>query len=484
MTVSSFDTTSPTFPVSVTPTLPLLGLNDDERALIETLAGIAKRDQAEMLLTEAYYLGEQVIRNLRIAVPKELEFLRTIVGWPAIAVDPLVERLFVDGFRLANATDADAHLGEIWDANGGGVEQSLAFTDALTMGRAYWAVGSPLEPGGAPQITVESPLNMSVLWDLRGQSARAAMQEYWDADRKRGALMLPNQTVHLAENDNHQWEIVDRDQHGFDFVSVYRMANRPRTNNRDGRSEITLAMRSITDAACRTLLGLEVARELYSVPQKVILGASENAFVKSDGTPKSAWDTYITKTLGIERDEEGNLPEIKQMQPYDPSVFTKLMDMYASQMGGMLGAPPQDLGLYTQGNPASAEAAQVSESRRDRRAQARQSMFGVALVKTMQDAMRYQNKGQLPAEFARMMVDWRDVKLESIAATSDAITKQVKQGIVPATSDVTLKRLGYTAVERQQIEQDRKREDGRQVAKALAATLTQTDTSGNATAGQ
>jgi hypothetical protein len=471
VTVTPFNT-SPTFPLSVTPTLPLLGLNDSERQTIKTLEGIALRDRSVMLLTEAYYLGEQVIQNLRIAVPKELEFLRTIVGWPAIAVDPLVERLSVDGFRLANATDADMRMGEIWDANGGGVEQSLAFTDALSMGRAYWAVGSPLETGGAPQITVESPLNMTVLWDLRGLSARAAMQEYWDADRKRGALLLPNQTVHLAVNDAGEWEVVDRDEHGYDFVPVHRMANRPRTNWRDGRSEITPAMRSIVDAACRTLLGLEVAREIYSVPQKVILGAAEDAFVKSDGTPKSAWDTYITKTLGLERDENGDLPDIKQMQAYDPSVFTKLMDMYASQMAGQLSAPPQDLGLYTQGNPINADSAQVSESRRDRRAVLRQQMFGTAITRAIQDAIRFENKGRLPAEFERVMIDWHDVKLESPATTSDAITKQIAAGSIPATSDVTLKRLGYTAVERAQLEQDRKREDGRQIAKALAASLT------------
>jgi hypothetical protein len=184
-------------------------------------------------------------------------------------------------------------------------------------------------------------------------------------------------------------------------------------------------MRSITDAACRTLLGLEVAREFYSVPQKVLLGASEADFQNADGTPKSAWETYITRVLALERDEEGQLPELKQMQPYDPGVFTKLIDMYASQMAGQLAAPPQDLGLYTQGNPTSAEAAHVGESRRDRRAVLKQRMFGVPLVKVMQTALRFQNKGVLPAEFKRMSVDWHSVSMESMALSSDAISKQV-----------------------------------------------------------
>ena len=475
------------FSSSVIPNLPLLGLSEEEQDTIRTLQEIAGKSRAQIQLTEAYYLGEQVIRNLRIAVPKELEFLRTIVGWPAMAVDPYVERLHADSFRVANATDGDQHLLDLMEANGFGAEQTLGYTDALSMGRAYWMVGSPTETGDAPLVTVESPLNMAVLWDLRGYEARAAMQEYVDDDRRRGALIMPGKTVHLAQDDDGQWVVADRDDHGFDFVPVVRMANRARTNNRDGRSEISPAIMSITDAACRTLLGLEVARELYSVPQKIILGATESAFQKADGTPKAAWDTYITKILGLERDENGDVPEIKQLEAYDPSVFTKLLDWYASAMAGMVAAPPQDLGLYTDGNPASAEAGVVSESRRDRRAVNMQHGFGPQLVKVAQMALRFENAGKLPAEYERLAVDWTPVTMETPAVTSDAISKQVKAGAVPPTSDVTLKRLGYSAVERQRLDQDRRREDGRKAAQALAASLTPapTEPDGNpAAAGQ
>ena len=456
------------FSTATTPTMPLLGLNEDEQRLIVSLQHAGLRERSEMALSEAYYLGTQIVQNLRIAVPKELEFLRTIVGWPAVAVDPLVERLFVDGFRVAGATDADDYLGAIWDANNGAMEQSLAFTDALSMRCAYWSIGSPREAGDAPLITVDSPLSTSVLWDLRGIDARASLSEYYDGEQRRGTLMVPGKTVHLAVNTDGSWEVADRDEHDFDFVPIVRMVNRPRTRNRGGASEITPALMSLVDSAARTLLGPEVSREIYSVPQKIILGYSEDAFVKTDGTPQSAWETYITKTLGLERDENGDLPDIKQLQPYDPSVFTKLIEMYASQAAGLMGAVPQDLGLYTDGNPTSAEAAQVSESRRDRRAQLRQAMFGGSLVKAMQYAVRFDNRGALPEEYRQVMADWRDVRLESVGVTSDAIVKQIAAGAVPATSDVTLKRLGYSAVERQRLEQDRRYANGAATAQALA----------------
>lgn len=468
---------APAFPTAFAPTLPLLGLSDDEKDLIENLLARGNQGRTLMALNEAYYLGEQIIQNLRIAVPRELEFLRTIVGWPAMAVDPYVERLQADCFRRTDATDGDQYLMDIMAANGFAAEQSLAYTDALSMSRAYWLVGSPTESGGAPVVTVESPLNMSVLWNLRQTAPRAAMQEYWAEDgSKRGALLVPNQTVHLAVDDNGNWVVVDRDEHGFNFVPVVRMANQPRTTNRDGFSAITPAIRSITDAACRTLLGLEVAREIYSVPQRVVLGAAEDAFVKSDGTPASAWETYITKTLGLERDENGDVPTVHQFAPYDPSVFTKLLDWYASAMAGMVAATPQDLGLYTQGNPASAEAGVVAENRRDRRAVNMQNQFGVPLIHVAQMTVRFDNKGRLPAEYERLSVDWDPVSMDTPAITADAVTKEIAAGSVPATSDVVLKRLGYSAVERARLEQDRKREDGRQVARQLAQSVTETPT--------
>lgn len=461
-----------TFPRSTIPTLPLLGLSEDEQRLIQTLQSRGIADRAEMAITEAYYLGLQIIANLQIAVPPELEFLRTLVGWPAMAVDPYVERLQADCFRLTRATDGDQTLMDIMDANGFASEQSLAYTDALAMRRAYWMLGSPTESGAAPVITVESPLNMSVLWDMQGREPRAAMQEYFAEDgTRRGAVLVPGKTIQLGTDDNGQWVVADRDEHDFDFVPVVQMANRARSNNRGGRSEISNALMSIVDSACRTLLGLEVAREIYSTPQKAILGATEDAFVKSDGSTASVMETYVTKVLGLERDENGDLPELFQWQAYDPAVFTKLIEMYAAQASGIVAATPQDLGLYTDGNPASADQVVAMESRRDRRAIRMQNEFGTPLVRVGQMAMRFENNGRLPTEYERLAVDWNPVTMDTPVATSDAVTKEISAGSVPPTSDVVLKRLGYSAVERARLEQDRKREDGRQAARAIAESL-------------
>jgi isochorismate hydrolase len=112
-----------------------------------------------------------------------------------------------------------------------------------------------------------------------------------------------------------------------------------------------------------------------------------------------------------------------------------------------------------------------------------QNQFGVDLVKVAQMAVRFDNKGKLPTEYERLAVDWNPVTMQTPSVTADAVTKEIAAGSVPPTSDVVLKRLGYSSVERARLDQDRKREDGRQVAQALAASLTPGATTAEATDG-
>jgi hypothetical protein len=439
--------------VATIPGLPLINLRDDERAAIERLQHRMWSDRPLLLLNDAYYKGEQVMTNLGIALPPELTGLRVILGWPRIAVDPYIERLRVDSFRLATADSADETLSMLRLVNGLESEESLSFTDALVMGRGWLTIGRDEDdgPDDLPDVCAESPLNLVADYDSRSQMPKAALQTYYNEGRQYGAYYLPNETIHLAMSDQGQWEITFRDEHNFGFVPVVRVANRPRANQRYGVSEISNELKSITDAACRTLLNLTAASEFYSVPQKLILGATEEDFVDKDGNKKSAWETYIGRVLALQRDAEGALPEVHQFQAYDPSVFTKVLEMYASQAAGILGAPPQDLGLYTQGNPISAEAAQVNEARRDRRARHMQAHFGKALAQVGQISMRFMNNGDLPAGYEHLAVDWQDPQIPNLAGMADAYTKLMTEGALPRQHDAIMRRLGFNDVERRQM---------------------------------
>jgi hypothetical protein len=248
------------------------------------------------------------------------------------------------------------------------------------------------------------------------------------------------------------------------------MANRDRLETPDGLSEITAAWMNITDSANRTLLAMELGREFYAAPRRYILGASEDAFQRNDGTATSAWETYMSKVWAIERDEEGNVPTVGEFKSGDPATYTKMIDEYAKVMSGLMGVPPHFLGVFSDGNPASADAIRSGYEELTVRARNKHIRFGDAWEEIMRMALLIRD-GMVPPEAARMEADWTDPMPLTPASTAAAMYQQVEGGMVPAYSDVVLKRLGYSALERQRLDIDRQKDQASTFLTEVAHSL-------------
>lgn len=450
------------------PELPLITLNDDEQAVFEALRGELQVYRWQLDILDAYYNGEQVLDDLGISIPPQLRGLHTVIGWPQIGVDALESRLDIDQIRYANGSNSD-ELTEIWGANQLWHESQLAHLDAFVFGRAYAAVGT----GGCgtsecpPLITVESPRDMTVFYDVRARATTAGLREYVEeGDVRAATLYLPDSTISLIEAD-HGWEVIERDDHGVGVVPIVRFSNRQRTADRMGRSEITPAVMSITDAACRTLLGMEVSREFFAAPQRYILGASEGAFEDQEGNPVGAWETYVGRVLGLERDEDGNLPQVGQFAAGDPSAFTRVLDQYARIMATQLSVPPQFLG-YTTDNPASADAIRSSESQLIKKAERKQSLFSTPWADVLRLALIWRH-GDMPEAARNIDIGWVNPATPTVSAQTDAAVKLVQAGIIPADSDVALEMVGLREEQRARVRADRRRSQGRQLLQEIGA---------------
>lgn len=447
-----------------TPTLPLLALSDDEQALVTALRTDLMAARFKLDLLDAYFNGEQLIRDLGISIPPQLKGLHTVIGWPRIGVEALEQRLDLEAFRWADGSDA-AELEEIAEANDWFDESSLGHLDALTYGREYLTVGSADDDDMPPLMTFESPLDMTLFWDARLRVATSALRESVEGGVRMVTLYLPFETIHAAEA-NGGWEVLDRDQHNLGIVPVLRMANRQRTADRVGRSEITPEVMSITDAACRRLMGMEVAAEFFGAPQRYILGASESAFQDAEGNAKSAWETYIGRVLALERDENGDVPSVGQFAAHDPTGMTKIVDLYARIMATQLGLPPHYLG-YTTDNPASADAIRSSEAQLVKKAERRIRRFGA----THRDAMRlalWFRHGEPPDRSRRIECVWRNPATPTIAAQTDAAVKLVQAGMLPPDSEVALEMAGLSEDQRQRVLAERRRAQGSALLERLA----------------
>jgi len=454
------------------PTLPLLSLSEEELGILTMLRSDLLNQRFKLELFDAYFNGEQLVRDLGISIPPQLKTLHTVIGWPRIGVEALEQRLDLEAFRWADGGDSSDLL-EIAEANDWYDEASLGHLDALTYGREYMAVGTG-EADGPPLVTFESPLDMTMDWDARLRLARSALRESQGGQLGLGlapedrvvSLYLPTGNVYAVETDG-GWEVVDRDEHNLGVVTVLRMANRQRTADRVGRSEITPEVMSITDAACRRLMGIEVAAEFFGAPQRYILGASESAFQDAEGNAKSAWDTYIGRVLALERDEDGNVPTVGAFTAHDPSGQTKIIDLYARIMATQLGLPPHMLG-YTSDNPASADAIRSSEGMLVKKAERRIRRFSATHREAMRLAL-WVRDGEPPEKSRRIETVWRNPATPTIAAQTDAAVKMVQAGILPADGDVVLEMAGLTEDQRQRVAAERRRARGADMVRQLTA---------------
>lgn len=469
--------------VSAFPTLPLLTLTEDEESLVTRLDTRRALLEPTFRQLDSYYNGNQLIRDLGISIPPQMRGMQVGVAWPRITVDALEERLDVQGFRYASSSDGDDELWRIWQTNNLDEESQLAHLEALIYGCAYSCVGSGDD--GSPLVTIESPRHMSVLWDPRWRKITSALRVYGGDDygrNRQATLYLPNETVYLSSGMA-GWVVEERDEHNLGEVPVARLANRQRVSDRDGMSEITPEIMKITDAACRTLLAMEVAREFYAAPQRYILGASEDDFVGADGTPKTPWETYLGRYLALTRDEDGNLPQVGQFSAGDPSAYTRILDSLTEQMATASDLPPYRLGKTT-ANPASADAIRSAENGLIKKAERRQTSFSGGWEATMRLALRVMHEGALPDEANLIETLWGSAATPTPAATTDAITKQIAAGAIPAISDVTREKLGYSVVERQRLEIDDQKAGGTEFLAELAHSVLAKDARTDLTAAR
>jgi hypothetical protein len=443
-----------------------IGLNPEEAALVSKLSDKLEAKRVRNEKRKAYYDGTNRVRQLGISIPPQLQRIETVVGWPSTAVDALAERLTIDGFS-ANADLDAAGVDEWWEDNRGPVESGMVLTDSLIYGVTFLAV-SPGGPGEPEQLlTVEPASTMTGVWDARKRRLTAAMHVGWDDNGSVNELTLFTDTeVIEAVADGGRWAI-DRRPHTLGRPPVFPLINKPRAGRPWGSSEITRPLMAYTDTAVRTLLGMEVAREFYSSPQRYILGADEGAFEDAEGNRKTAWETYLGRFLAIGADEDGNKPEVGQFTASSPAPYVEQVKLLAELVAAEGAMPVTYLGFHTD-NPPGGDGIRAQETRLVKRAELRQATAGpvfadaVRAKVAMADSKRFDDPS-LP----RITTRWRDPSTPTKAATADAVTKYVAAGILPAQSEVTWELMGLDRATRERLAVEMRTERARQMTMSL-----------------
>lgn len=415
------------------------------------------------------------MRQLEIAIPPHLKDLAVVAGWGGTAIDVIEERLNWTEFTSAGDLMG---LDEIYVDNDLDVEAPLAQLDALIAGVSFVTVGRGDPDMDEPDIlvTAESPSDCTTVWDYRRRMNTAGLSRTVGATGRvtMETLYLPDKTISLARDDNGRMVVTDRDEHGKGRVPISRLVNRARTSRKGGRSEITRAVRYYTDAAIRTLLGMEVNREFYTTPQRWLMGADMSVFQDEDGNASDAWAAIAGLMLAMPRpydedtNEWGELPQVGQFSAAPPTPYIDQTRAYSMLLAAEVGIPASYLG-YATDNPASADAIRAGETRLIQRSLRRQRGFTRGWREVAYNALLWRD-GQVDVDkLKQVSPNWDNPATPTPQAAADEATKLIGSGVLLPDSKVTYKRVGLNPIEQAQIESEKRKAAARKMVADVAA---------------
>ena len=190
-----------------------------------------------------------------------------------------------------------------------------------------------------------------------------------------------------------------------------------------------------------------------------MMGAPESFFMDEDGNPRGAWDAMMGKILAVERDENGDVPDIGSFSAHSMDSFFNELRNVSQLLAAETSIPPTYLGFVTD-NPSSADAIRMAENRLVKRAERRQTNFGKAWNEVARLALMVRDGrtfDELTADELSMRPMWRDAATPTKAAAMDQVQKGISSGVLTPGGDYTMKLLGLTPQEKKMLERDRAR---------------------------
>src|SRR5690606_27946400 len=131
-----------------------------------------------------------------------------------------------------------------------------------------------------------------------------------------------------------------------------------RLSERYGCSEITPELRTLPDAAARSMRNRQATAELLAVPQRGLFGGGQDALAAEPEHWQSVIEAYFARIIAVEDSDA----HATQFTAAELRNFTEVLQELAKQAASYTGLPPEYLS-FNSDNPASAEAIRASETR-------------------------------------------------------------------------------------------------------------------------
>jgi hypothetical protein len=431
--------------------IAIAALTDDEQATLDALREqlAAKADRNR--LRAAYYDGKNVIRDLGISTPPAMRRIATVLGWSAKACDILNRRCHLDKIVIPGMDADSVGVGDLWRSNYLDTEAGHAGLSSLIHSTAFLITTQGDTSLGEPEvlITAKSALAGTGMWNRRRRgldSFLSIIDSDDDGLPVEMVLYLDGLNVTMLKPERGAWE-VDRTEHSFG-VPVEPLIYKGDLDHPFGRSRISRAVMSLHDSAIRTVIRSEVTAELYSVPQRVLLGADESAFQNADGTIKTAWQAILGRIWAIPDNEDATTPraEVTEYTAASQEPHMAQLRAQAQLFAGETSIPISSLGISTDGNPASAESYYASREDLIMEAEGTTDGWTPAWTRSMIRGLAMLNGwalDEVPPEVLKLAPKWRSPATPSRAAAADAASKTIDKFPWLAETELGLELYGF-----------------------------------------
>jgi len=460
-----------------TPRVPRAFLGDDDRDLLAYLLGVIGRCHSRNEELSFAYDSKRLVKSLGMAIPSDFDALKTVCGWGGTVVDVLNERRMVDHLEVGDSAEFQEMVNKAWDDNDMDAESPQFQATEMVHGIGFCVVAQDPDDRDRVIILPTPATRMTMEYDRarrRGTAAASNDEALRPGDPRQATLYQLEKTT-VVELVGGRYRIVDEFANPSGVLPVERFVNRQRLDAQWGRSEITPAVLSYTDRAVRTMLSMEVARESFAMPKEFLLNVAQEAFQDADGNAASAWDMFWTrfKALSGTLNEDGELlgpePDVKQLPASSPSSLIDMIKMDSQLVAAETGIPPSNLGFVTE-NPPSGDGMRMYENRLVKRAKMRNRVDGAAYGRVSRLVLLA--RGVPLDKLPTVRTVWVPEGTSTLAGDTDAITKQVTAGIIPASSDVALEKLGYGREQIERIQVDRRRASGSAALRSITQRVT------------
>lgn len=332
---------------------------------MDYLRGKLAAKSKRVSLRYQYYDMKNKMRKLGALIPPEFRTLAYSLGWCARSVDSVADRLSFDGFQ-----HDDFYLTEIFRMNNADVLYDSAALSAMISACSFLYIDR--DDSGYPTVQVIDGENATGIIDpvtnLLTEGYAVIERDEQNAPILE-AYFLPYRTEFYEAGSG---QPADMHTHSAPYPLLAPVIYRPDAKRPFGHSRISRACMDIQQSALRTLLRSEVGAEFYSVPQKYIVGLSQDAEFDNKRAVLSSF-------LNFTKDDDGDKPVLGQFSQLSMAPHMEHMKMLASMFAGETGLTLEDLG-FTTGNPPSYDAIRASHENLRLTARKAQRTFGTGFL--------------------------------------------------------------------------------------------------------